>query len=32
MMGQKVFQEKFFYDFSLSRRIPEITFYAGSPK
>lgn len=23
MMGQKVFQEKFFYDFSLSRRIPE---------
>ena len=22
MMGQKVFQEKFFYDFSLSRRIP----------
>lgn len=23
MMGQKVFQEKFFYDFSLSKRIPE---------
>lgn len=23
MMGQKIFQEKFFYDFSLSRRIPE---------
>jgi len=23
MMGQKVFQEKFFYDFSLSKRVPE---------
>jgi len=23
MMGQKIFQEKFFYDFHLSRRIPE---------
>lgn len=23
MMGQKVFQEKFFYDISLSKRIPE---------
>ena len=23
MMGQKVFQEKFFYDFSLSKRIPD---------